>query len=77
MDLGIGAQSRRMSAVEAVVNVAVGYCVALAVQILVFPLFAIEASASDHIAIAAIFTVVSVLRSYALRRVFNRIRIRQ
>ena len=33
-------QSRRMSLVEALVNIAVGYSVAVAMQILAFPLFA-------------------------------------
>lgn len=64
-------QSRRMSAVEAVANVVVGYGVALATQLAVFPLFGLAASIGDNLAIGAIFTVVSIVRSYALRRVFN------
>lgn len=64
-------QSRRMSAVESVANVAVGYGVAVAAQVAVFPWFGIAASLSDNLIIGAIFTVVSLVRSYALRRVFN------
>lgn len=64
-------QSRTMSAVEAVANVAVGFGVAVATQIAVFPLFGLHASVGDNMAIGAIFTVVSLVRSYALRRVFN------
>jgi hypothetical protein len=67
-------QSRTMSAVESVANVAIGYGVAVATQSAVFPLFGIHASAADHLAIGAIFTVVSLARSYLLRRFFNRIR---
>lgn len=67
-------QSRTMSAVEAVANVAVGYGVAVATQAAVFPLFGIHASTSDHLAIGAVFTIVSLARSYLLRRVFNRLR---
>ena len=64
-------QSRRMSAVEAVANVAVGYGVAIATQIAVFPLFGLQASLGDNLAIGGIFTVVSIARSYVLRRMFN------
>lgn len=65
-------QSRAHSALEAVANVAVGYGVAVATQAAVFPLFGLHASAGQHLAIGAIFTVVSLVRSYALRRLFNR-----
>lgn len=37
-------QSRRMSAVESVANVAVGYGVAVAAQVAVFPWFGIAAT---------------------------------
>lgn len=65
-------QSRRASALEAASNVAVGYGVAIATQAAVFPMFGLSASAGQHLAIGAIFTAVSLVRSYALRRLFNR-----
>lgn len=64
-------QSRFMSGVEAVTNVAVGYGVAVGTQIVVFPWFGLDPSLSDTLVIGAIFTVVSIVRSYALRRLFN------
>lgn len=67
-------QSRRMSLIEAVTNVVVGYGVAVLAQIAVFPLFGIAASLSDNLLIGFVFTAVSLARSYALRRVFNAIR---
>lgn len=66
-------QSRARSAIESVANVAVGYGVAIATQATVFPLFGLHASAGQHLTIGAIFTVVSLVRSYALRRLFNRL----
>ena len=66
-------QSRRGSAIEAVVNVLIGYLVALGAQMVIYPLFGIHASALDNAAIAALFTLVSLVRSYALRRLFNRL----
>lgn len=63
-------QSRAMSAIEAAVNVLVGYCVAVAAQIVVFPIFGLSVSLSQNFVIGLIFTVVSLVRSYLLRRIF-------
>jgi len=65
-----------MSFVEAIANVAVGYGVAVTTQVLVFPVFGLQASLADNLLIGAIFTVVSIGRSYLLRRVFEEIRVR-
>lgn len=67
-------QSRRMSLVEAVTNVVVGYVLAVATQIVVFPWFGLVVSIGNTLAIGAIFVIVSLLRSYALRRLFVRLR---
>lgn len=64
-------QTRMMSLVESVTNIFVGYAVAVITQLLVFPLFGLAASLGDNLAIGLIFTVVSLARSYALRRAFN------
>ena len=64
-------QRRVTSLVESVANVAVGFVVALVTQIAVFPLFGLAVSLGGNLQIAAIFTVVSIVRSYALRRAFN------
>ena len=67
-------QSRRMSAIEAVANVAIGYLVAVAANAVVLPLFGLHPTAFDSFAIGALFTAISLARSYVLRRLFNRIR---
>lgn len=64
-------QSRTHSALESVANVAVGYAVAVTAQIVVFPWFGIHIPVSDNLSIGALFTVVSLCRSYLLRRLFN------
>ena len=66
-------QSRRMSAIEAVANVAVGYGIAVMTQVMVFPLFRIYASLSENLVIGLLFTVMSLGRSFLLRRLFNRL----
>ena len=70
-------QSRAMSLVEAVANVAVGYGVAVVTQILIFPVFGLQATLAQNLKMGALFTVVSIARSFALRRVFEAIRVRQ
>lgn len=64
-------QKKRHSFMESILNVAIGYGVALATQIAVFPLFGMQVSIIDNLAIGGIFTVVSIIRSYYVRRLFN------
>lgn len=64
-------QSKRASTVESVANVAIGYGVALASQIVIFPLFDIHIPASSNLQIGAYFAAISLIRSYCVRRWFN------
>jgi len=64
-------QSSWMSLVEAITNIAIGYVVAVLTQVLVFPLFGLSVSLGENLGIGAVFTVVSLIRSFALRRAFN------
>lgn len=67
-------QSRRMSLVEALVNVAVGYGVAVMAQIVMFPWFGLRVSLSDNLLMGVVFSGISIARSYALRRLFEGLR---
>ena len=76
---GIGSrdrQSRTMSLVEATANVIVGFLLALLTQMAVFPLFGLVVSAADNLLIGTIFTAVSIVRTFALRRLFEAARMR-
>ena len=64
-------QSRLASFLESIVNIAIGYGVAVASQLAIFPLFGIHIPLSDNLAIGAWFTVISLIRSYVVRRAFN------
>jgi hypothetical protein len=70
-------QSRLMSMVESLANVLVGYGVAVATQMLMFPLFGLVVTVTENLLIGLIFTAVSIVRSYALRRGFEALRVRQ
>lgn len=64
-------QSRLGSLIEAVFNTAIGLAINLVAQRVVFPLFGFDPSFATNLSIAAIFTVISIVRSYVVRRWFN------
>ena len=64
-------QTRRMSLLESVTNVVVGYVLAIITQIVVFPLFGIVTDLKQHLAIGLAFVVVSLARGVVLRRIFE------
>ena len=68
-------QSRMMSLVEAVTNVAVGYGLAVVTQILIFPVFGLQTTLGQNLAMGGIFTIVSLFRSFVLRRLFEALRV--
>ena len=68
-------QSRAMSLVESVANVVVGFGVAVATQMAIFPLFGTRVTLSANLAIGAMFTITSIARSYVLRRLFEHFRV--
>jgi len=65
-----------MSLVEAVASVAVGYGIAVATHILIFPIFGLHMTLAQNLRIGAVFTAVGIIRSYALRRLFEAVRFR-
>lgn len=65
-------QSRKRSITESIVNVLIGCGVAIGSQYLIFPMFGIhDVSLGEHLGITAWFTVISLARSYTIRRWFT------
>jgi hypothetical protein len=65
-------QSRRHSLTESITNTAVGFGVALGSQILIYPWFGIHIRFNTNLKLTAVFTAISILRGYMLRRWFTR-----
>ena len=65
-------QTKTQSFIESCINILIGYFVALLSQIAVFPLFDIHVSLGDNLLIGFYFTVISLFRSYFVRRFFNK-----
>lgn len=70
-DFKLKGQKKLHSLIEVSINILLGYCIAITAQIFIFPVFNIHIPISEHMLIGLFFTVVSVARSYALRRLFN------
>jgi hypothetical protein len=68
-------QTRFMSMIEAITNVVVGYGVAVVAQMLVFPVFGLHTTLVQNLKMGLIFTGVSLIRAFALRRVFEAVRV--
>lgn len=68
-------QSRRMSFIESCVNVVIGLTINVIAQHYIFPLVGIHITIGENIALAVLFTIISICRSYILRRFFELIRV--
>jgi len=64
-------QTKMQSLIESGVNILIGYGVAVVSQIVVFPWFGIHISVSENMLMGIYFTIISLARSYGLRRFFN------
>jgi hypothetical protein len=65
-------QSKFQSFLEAWANIAIGFFVGLLANILVLPMFGLHATLASNVKISLVFTLISLVRSYFLRRAFNR-----
>jgi len=64
-------QTRKQSAIEAVMNVAVGFLINFTANMTLFPLFGWEISVEQNIGLGILYTMISLARSYCLRRFYN------
>lgn len=66
-------QSKKLSLVESIVNVVSSFVIGVITQILVFPFYGLEISVMANISLTLIFSLTSFIRSYIVRRIFNRL----
>lgn len=67
-------QTRLGSFVEAWANIAVGFGINFCANLIVLPWFGYDVGPSEAFGIGGIFTVISLVRSYVIRRWFNGLR---
>jgi len=64
-------QSRKHSLLESTIKAITGAVMGLLTQLVVFPWYGIQVQFHQNIQLVLIFTFVSVVYSYVVRRVFN------
>ncbi|HEX7911754.1 MAG TPA: hypothetical protein VF534_27185 [Paraburkholderia sp.] len=64
-------QSRKGSIAEAIMNTIIGFSINYTANLLIFPLFGMHISLTGNFLMGLIYTAISLIRSYVLRRVFN------
>jgi|5B_taG_2_1085324.scaffolds.fasta_scaffold74838_3 hypothetical protein len=70
-------QPKLESLFESILNVLVGFIISVIATLIVLPLFGFAVTGGQSIVISAVFTVLSIARSYFLRRLFERWRLRK
>ena len=64
-------QTKRQSLIETLTNVSIGWFISFIANMLVLPLFGYNINLTDGVLISIIFTVISIIRGYVVRRWFN------
>ena len=64
-------QTRIGSLIEAFVNVLIGFSINFAANLVILPIFGYTPGLWDNFQIGLLYTVVSIARSYIIRRWFN------
>ena len=64
-------QSKRESMIETLTSVFVGWLIGVILNLTVLPLFDYNITVVDSLWVSLIFTAISVVRGYLIRRFFN------
>ena len=64
-------QTKKQSFIESLTSTTIGIIIGIVLNLTVLPIFGYPVSLSDSLWISVIFTIVSIIRSYIIRRWFN------
>ena len=64
-------QTKKLSIIETLVSVGIGWLIGVILNLTVLPLFDYNITVVDSLWVSLIFTAVSVIRGYVIRRAFN------
>ena len=67
------AQTKQQSIIESVSGTVIGLVFSFIIQLIVYPILDIPVSVNQSLLLTSIFTIASVVRSYFVRRLFNKI----
>lgn len=66
-------QSKKMSIIETLTGIILGLVTSFLIQIIIYPLLGIKVSLNQNVLITIVFFIASFIRSYLVRRLFNKI----
>lgn len=66
-------QTKKHSLLESLTNVIVGLLMSFLTQLVIYPILNIEVSLNQNIIITTVFFIISFVRGYVIRRIFNKI----
>ena len=64
-------QTKKQSLIESLTSTTSGIIIGIVLNLTILPIFGYPVSLSDSLWISVIFTIVSIIRSYIIRRWFN------
>lgn len=66
-------QSKQKSLIESVIQTVIGLGTSVLIQIILYPIMGIPVTFFQNIIITLVFFVVSIVRGYFVRRIFNKL----
>jgi len=66
-------QSQKKSLIESIVQTVIGLGTSILIQAILYPLMGIPVSLKQNLIITLVFFVVSIIRGYIVRRIFEKI----
>ena len=70
-NVNIMTQTRFQSLIEAAINTLIGFAINFCANLLIFPFFGLSIGLSANLLMGAIYTLISIIRGYIIRRYFN------
>lgn len=70
-------QSKAMSLIESLLNIAIGFGISLGAQVFFLPLLGVAIDFHQNLMFALIMTAISIVRSFGVRRLFEALHIRR
>jgi membrane protein implicated in regulation of membrane protease activity len=65
-------QSKLESLTEAIINTFIGFVIAFISQLIFFPIVGVDVTLGQNLLLTVLFTLVSIIRTYVIRRYFNK-----
>ena len=65
-------QNKKQSLIESIAQTIIGLGTSIIIQVVLYPILGIPVSFTQNLIITAVFFVMSIVRGYIVRRIFNK-----